>query len=829
MSPLGRTRLYWWFTVLNLQWQPHAAWHQDRLREELFERRLVENGWEELSEASNVLFLITRAQYDGFPTRNPPCLSGLRSGPIYTLAAPFCNARDWNLVNEVGKTANSLKWLPARDDQMDFLLPFLITSTSSEFTMQPSGVMHSNACPNVNEAQSSQGGVTNRAKPAIIGLFGLPGSEKILWLDTLQTALGNDDFAVYDDSDIIAAEIPGGLQAFQNLDEKAKRHCRQLAVARIKQECCSTGKSAIVVGHCMVWPEPNQVSQSGYAPGDLAMYTHILYLDVHAAIIAENEAHDTNQNRPKPSISNFAAWQSFEIDTLRDLCRYHDILFTVVSPQLESVSKLGCIIRDFRTHSEAYNENLAVQRMGEILTDPDRLRTVIVLDADRILAREDSGVLFWEQLWEEVHATEAQGDGNSPLKALFDSPLGYSYTAFRQATLLYEEILGDVEFEACCETVSSLIHMHGDIRHLLQSVGRTKHVQAVVVTCGIRSVWEKVLEREGLSDKIKVIGGGRLRDGLVVTPSVKAELVRNLSTVQGLYVFAFGDSPFDLEMLKAANEAIVVTGEDTTESWIMKYELAEDIGKNGFQARQVALPHHAAPLLDSTQLPSVRLTDPRFIDWVLAIYQRPYVLHATDRPSAKLLMTPMRNASVSGPALREAHRRVGYYLAVEFCTEIIGFEGYPIPHVQGFQTDGYRLLNEKETLIVPLMRGGEAMAVGVNDAFPLCTFHHAEIPNDIQPETLKNMATIILVDSVVNTGNLLLAFVQHIRRLNATIRIVVVAGVIHPPAISTGKVACTLGRITGLYFVALRFSANQVTATGITDTANRLFNTVDMD
>lgn len=371
--------------------------------------------------------------------------------------------------------------------------------------------------------------------------------------------------------------------------------------------------------------------------------------------------------------------------------------------------------------------------------------------------------------------------------------------------------------------------MHGDIKHLLESVGRTKHVQAVVVTCGIRSVWEKVLGREGLSETVKVIGGGRLRDGLVVTPCVKAELVRNLSTVRKLYVFAFGASPLDLEMLKAANEAIIVTGEEITGSQSMEEELAEAIGKNGFQPRQAALPQHATPRLDSTQLPSVRLTDPRFIDSVLAIYKRPYVLHATDRPSAKLLMTPMRDASVSGRALRGAHRRVGYYLAVEFCTEIIGLEGYPIPHFQGFQTDGYRLLNEKETLIVPLMRGGEAMAFGVYDAFPLCTFHHAKIPNDIRQENLENMVTIILVDSVVNTGNLLLAFVQHIRNLHATIRIVVVAGVIHSPAISTSRVARSLGRFTGLYFVALRFSANQVTATGITDTGNRLFNTVHMD
>ncbi|KAJ5966739.1 hypothetical protein N7501_002987 [Penicillium viridicatum] len=99
--------------MLSLQRQLHAAWHQDRLQEELCERRLIEKSWEELSETSNVLFLIIRAQYDGFPIRNPPCLSGLRSGPIYTyILAKYtsqCNSRDWNMVNDVGDPGTDRK------------------------------------------------------------------------------------------------------------------------------------------------------------------------------------------------------------------------------------------------------------------------------------------------------------------------------------------------------------------------------------------------------------------------------------------------------------------------------------------------------------------------------------------------------------------------------------------------------------------------------------------------------------------------------------------------------------------------------------------------
>lgn len=137
--------------------------------------------------------------------------------------------------------------------------------------------------------------------------------------------------------------------------------------------------------------------------------------------------------------------------------------------------------------------------------------------------------------------------------------------------------------------------------------------------------------------------------------------------------------------------------------------------------------------------------------------------------------------------------------------------------------------NQAGMLIVPLMNSGETMAFGVNDAFPLCMFHHAKIPNDLHPDNLKNMATIILVDSVANTGKSLVEFVQHIRSLHATIRIVVVAGVIHSSALSKSRIAWTLGRFTGLYFVALRFSDNQFIGTEMSDTGNRLFNTVHTD
>ncbi|KAJ5153658.1 uncharacterized protein N7500_009097 [Penicillium coprophilum] len=676
----------------------------------------------------------------------------------------------------------------------------------------------------INQPLSYQVGHAHPRKPVIIGLYGLPGSGKTFWLEELKTVIRGDEFAFYDGSGAISAVTPGGLEGFQNLTKEAKTEYRQQAIARIKRECCHTRKTAIVGGHFMFWPEEDEKGDSVCTPADLATYTHILYLDPPAELIAEYRLNDAKRIRPTASTSHLAKWKQTEKNELRDICRHHDILFAPIYPTLESVSSLIC---DFHHHTDTYNMDLAKQKMDEILGEYSALETVIVMDADKTLSQEDSGVLFWRK---QVGAASTAGKDNGPLKSLFGGPLGYSYTSFRQATLLCEEAASDEEFEACCQDVSSMVDMHLDIVSVLQLVRETRHVRAVVVTCGIRSVWEKVLEREGLSETVKVIGGGRVADGLVITPSVKAELINYLQTTRHLHVIAFGDSPLDLAMLQAADQAVVVTGEESTRSKSMEKQLAEVIGKNGFQPCQVLLPLHAKPRLDTTRLPLVRLTDQQFINPVMARHesQSLRVLHATERSSAKLLMTPMRDASVSGPALREAHRRVGCYLGTELCTRIIGLESYPTQHVQGHKTDSYRLLDEKKTLIVPLMRGGEPMAFGVNDAFPLAMFHHARLPTDLQHNHLKDMVTIILVDSVVNSGKSVLAFVHHIRSLHGTIRIVVVAGVIHSQTVSTSKTAREFGRVRELSFVALRLSDNQFTGRGTTDTGNRLFNTVHL-
>ena len=190
-------------------------------------------------------------------------------------------------------------------------------------------------------------------------------------------------------------------------------------------------------------------------------------------------------------------------------------------------------------------------------------------------------------------------------------------------------------------------------------------------------------------------------------------------------------------------------------------------------------------------------------------------------------MTPMRDANVAGPALRAAHRQAGWYLATEFVTEAVGVEEIIIPHVQGHPTTGYRLRHERQTLIVPLMRGGESMAFGINDAVPLAMFLHAHEPHDVEHCHLHGRLTVVLVDSVINSGKSIAEFIQRMRDLHATIRIVVVASVIQGQAVSSSPLtqAARLGRLT---VIGLRLSDNKFTGKATTDSGNRLFNTVHL-
>ena len=666
--------------------------------------------------------------------------------------------------------------------------------------------------------------IQSASKPTVIGIYGIQGTGKTHLLGQLKQEL-EGNFTYHDGSAVIENVFPGDFGAFKNLGEQEKTQWREAAIEKIGKSA-DKGEVALVAGHFMLWNEGEEAGKVVWTDKDSQTYTHMLYLDVPADLVHQRREKDESRSREDESIEHLRNWQQAEKDQLRDKCRENNILFTVVSPKTPNLlPSVLPLLRDFQQHNEEHNLTQAKSKLDEVfLAGKGKLQTMLVFDADKTLAAEDTGASFWK-----VSDSLLSQSNENPLEDLFRGPLHYTYNAFRQATLLYEERTNDAEFEDICQQVASDVTMYPEFLSLLRIAASQEHVGAVVVTCGLRRVWEIVLERNGLSKAVKVIGGGRIADGFVVTAEVKAALVTRLQKTHRVYVWAFGDSQLDLGMLREADQAIVVVADEQTRSGSMETKLKDAIN-DGLQARQVVLPSNASPRLDTTKLPLVQLTEQSFIDSVLGRRTERAAIEtiaATSKGAAKLLTTATRDARLSGPALREAHRRIGSYLATEFLTDIIGVEAIKIPHVQGEMTDGHRLLNEDKTTIVALMRGGEPMAFGVNDAFPLAMFVHAKDTDDVKPHHLEGQCTVVLVDSVINNGKTVVDFVKRARSLQPTIRIVVVTNVAQVK--SMGNIACKLSSDESFTLVALRLSDNKYSGTRTVDTGNRLFNTIHLD
>ncbi len=662
-----------------------------------------------------------------------------------------------------------------------------------------------------------------KSKAVVVGLYGIPGSGKTFLMHQLKQEFRQERFAFYESSELIDLAFPGGLTAFRNSDDETKDYWRKHAIDIIGKSSAVSGQVAVVSGHLGFWSDVKKAPDIVCTENDLHTYSHFIYLDTPAELVAERRRADkTRVDRPELSVSDLTQWQQAEKTKLRDLCRKHGILLYIVNPGPALLKNVSTLLRDFGCHTKEYNFSQAKSRLDELVfATQGQVETMLVLDADKTLAANDTGNMFWESM----------GKG-STLKDLFSSKLEYTYIAFRQAMLLYEEAAE--KFDAICQKVALAVRLYSDMLSLLRLVAGKEHVGAVVVTSGLRHVWEMVLEREGLAKTVKVIGGGRISDGFVVTAAMKGALVAHLREHHHMYVWAFGDGPLDLEMFREADRAIVIVGDEQTRSKKMEKLLENAINDNCLQAHQALLPGTVSPRLNLTKLPPIKLTDQQFRDDILVRRGRsrgPQVLHATNKKAAKLLMTPTRDARVAGPALREAHAAIGRYLATEYLTDIIGLDEISIPHVQGKLTEGHQLRHERQTTIVALMRGGEPMALGVSDIFPLASFFHAKAPENIKPDLLKGQQTIVLVDSVVNSGDTVHNFVEHIHGLNDAVRIVVVAGVVQAGFIHGPKARLpqTYAVHKNLSVVALRLSENSFTGKGPTDTGHRLFNTTFLD
>lgn len=726
-----------------------------------------------------------------------------------------------------------------------------------------------------------------RHKPKVIGLYGVSGCGKTLIMNELQKIMSSDElkhYKFYEGSEVIDLVTPGGITAFKDMTPGAKTLCRERATGRIQREARASGTVAVVTGHGLLWDETEKSLEYVLNTVDAETYSHIIYLDVPCDAVMVRRGEDKEKTREEISLEGLIEWQSAEERYLLQFCRERGIVFLSMSSP--TPAKVASMLQIFRESNEESSLALAKARLNAMF-EPIRqrhpLQTMLVIDGDKTLCREDTGTLFWDLADQNHYFGVAPHE--ALLDTLFESTMGYSHTAFLQAMCMYEWV---PDFDLHCKTVANIITLAPEFLDLLNEVSQHEHVGVVVVTSGLQKVWEEITSNAGIN--VVVIGSGRFSDqDLVITPAVQAGLVKEMNEVWKVRTWAFGESPLDLPMLKEAHQAIVVVGNQPYRSQSMDQALLHAIENEGLRARQVILLDNLTSLfndnsgsllvddllelsqsfvrLDMEKLPAMELQNKTFLDFLLW-NTFPKVSFLTDTAAAKLLMTPTRDARCTGPPLRAAHFNIGWYLAMYEVTGIIGVEEYEIPHVQGFSVSGYRLFEEDKTCIVPLMRGGEPMALGINDAFPLASLVHARVPQDLRYEHVRGKETMLLVDSVVNSGKTMVEFLEHVERLRPGMRIIIVAGVVQEQAISAATPASNedrdypcirfgedfeipwdptlfspvgqklrgvrntlhyrLHRYPNVHLVALRSSGNRFTGQGGTDTGNRLFNTTNL-
>ncbi|KAI6368886.1 hypothetical protein MCOR31_005373 [Pyricularia oryzae] len=389
------------------------------------------------------------------------------------------------------------------------------------------------------------------SSPNIIGIYGLPGAGKTTILSQLRLTgdMSPAYYDYYEGSEVIDSIVDGGLAAFKQLPHAYKQRHRATAIRHVG---------------------------------------------------------DQRRARKALPADELGRWQQAEMRGLFELCVDFGIVFAVVVAAEGRTLRRIVDLCAFWSTGEEENVDAALDQVREQVGSArlEQAKTIVVFDADRTLAPYDSGVMFTDEADADGYLGHQDDKMGGVLKRVFGGPLGYSHRAFQQVSVMLEGLvyrsahsleLQDL-YDATCDLVAGHIGMYQDMIMHLGQLTWNQDILPVVVTCGVRQVWDKVLQRENL--RVPVIGGGRAKDGYVVTPEVKAAVVEWLATsgCDGRReVFVYGDSPLDIPMMARADHAFVVVGDEKTRSSTMDAELKKAIRGKIFRKSRNKRNHRGSP------------------------------------------------------------------------------------------------------------------------------------------------------------------------------------------------------------------------------------------
>ncbi|CAB9526629.1 Inherit from ascNOG: Conserved hypothetical protein [Seminavis robusta] len=640
----------------------------------------------------------------------------------------------------------------------------------------------------------------------VVGLYGISGCGKSRALQDMKDE--RMEWRCLEGSQVIrdVLETQGrAMDDFQtSMTDGEKLATREEAAKDIQEYPGVT----IVAGHCsfpVEKPDGTVAFEDVFSASDGETYDAIFYLVKPADLVAQQRRHDTGRARKELSVQALTAWMEHETAHLREKCQQHGIYFEVVEQDTCDDCHQGLInriVEEVVTPAAAKvrikSENALRAAIRADIPDAD---IYLLIDGDRTLCRQDTGMLFFDKATPD----------KSPLRKIFERYDEYTFQAFWEAAMLYERVVSQSEYRQISDELGQdSVEVFDKWVDFLKRI--PEGVQPVLVSCSNREVWRTVLDRATRDDddqianglkRMCIIAGNHVSlHSYVVDDNAKAIVASELRKKScGCRIVAFGDSALDVPMLKASDRAYVVV--DSRRNRSMKTFLDSSKGcRSGWLQQLIDLDPDGQKLFwhDGLAVASLNgLLDEITTGSIYGVQDC-----AVNGDSATLLACQTRRADLSGVDLQRVHEQVGMYLA-DRLVDHNGHRGGLIcdaefPHVQGSAFAGKA--TSCNVLILALMRGGEPMARGVYQRFPSAQFIHFDLPNcGIQVEDhrvlhhiFKNASceqtlNVILVDSVVNSGTSIRRAIHSIQhnanKANPSLRVAVVSS---GPGSSTTKI-----------------------------------------
>lgn len=366
-------------------------------------------------------------------------------------------------------------------------------------------------------------------KSLVIGLYGISGSGKSYLLQKLRQR--RPEWLCLEGSDVINEIIP--IELFKTLPPQEKESIRIKAAKKIR--AISKGCISIVAGHAS-FPASNGLEeyQDVFGTADEETYDAIIWLNADPSIVAARRQADLSSGRrERMSLSpeQLTLWMKHEETLLKASTTKAGIQMIDFDGEASSHSLEQLILSKLVTPMCRSAKLESQTNLARALEAIPRSHTYLLLDGDRTLWPGDTGKLFFQ-------------DDFSSLKMIFqrygDS---YPFQAFWESSLLYAQSCNN--YESKCRDLAPTLLLYESWKEFLNNVKISEHIHPILVTSGVREIWEQAMSDAELGGPaISIIAGNHSAiHPYIVDAEAKAIVVETLrARFPGCRTAAFGDS-----------------------------------------------------------------------------------------------------------------------------------------------------------------------------------------------------------------------------------------------------------------------------------------------